>query len=454
MGLTLYLVFMALMQVVKYLTSSFDIINSTDHQGNTGLHVAAYRGQLAAVETLVSVPSTLISLRNNTGETFLHKAVSGFQSPSFRRLDKQVELLRQLLSDERFHIEEIINAKNNDGRTALHIATMGSNVHTDLVKLLITAPLIDVNVSDVDGMTPLDYLRQNPNSAAISGVVIRKLVSAGAMFRDRGYNSGKAKASHMKMHHSICSSPGTSFRISDTQMFLYTGIENNASDASTDQGSAAMGSTTSSEHTQYDSAAENRPSSSTTSKRPSAINNAAAGLKRVLQWPMVKERKSMDEGSVDSCRKWNRNYCSDETPTSLRQRFFRHSALPNNKRSLCVRSYQSSPNAKKRFASGLVNGGDMQSMVQVKVSGRSRSSSFSISSVSSPISTEKQKGIICINNDDVAGPSCSSHLHDGKSPNFGKRASVSKKLRGHYFCFGEPSIDVKTSVNRQQESQS
>ncbi|TKY63123.1 putative ankyrin repeat protein [Spatholobus suberectus] len=413
-------------KVVKYLTSSFDIINSTDHQGNTALHVAAYRGQLAVVEALVSASPALISQRNNAGETFLHKAVSGFQSTSFRRLDRQVELLRQLVSGKHFHIEEVINAKNTEGRTALHIATIGK-IHTDLVKFLMTAPSINVNVSDVDGMTPLDYLKQSPNSAA-SNVLIRKLVAAGGMFHHQGYNSRKAIASHMKMH-SVGGSPGTSFRISDTQIFLYTGIEN-ASGASTDQGSAGM-SSSSSEHTAYDSAAENRPS--TTSKRPSV----AAGLRRVLQWPLVKDKKaegirnSIDEGSVDSCRKWD---ITDEILTPLRQRFFRHSALPNNKSNLSVRSYQSSPNAKKRFASGLVH---------VKVSRRSSSSSFSISSFSSPRSIDKQKGV-CIDSD-VAGPSCSSHQND-KSTNLGKRASVSKKLRAHYFCFS------KASVNTQQES--
>ncbi|BAT84593.1 hypothetical protein LR48_Vigan03g156100 [Vigna angularis] len=413
-------------EVVKYLTSSFDIINSTDHQGNSALNVAAYRGQLATVEALVSACPALVSKRNNGGDTFLHKAVSGFQSTSFRRLDRQVELLRQLVCCKKFHIEEVINVKNTDGRTALHIGTMGK-IHIDLVKLLMTAPSVNVNLSDCNGMTPLDYLKQSPNTAA-SNILIRKLVAAGGMFHNQGYNSRKAAASHMKMH-SIGGSPGTSFRISDTQMFLYTGIEN-ASDASTDQGSVGM-SSSSSDHTAYDSAAENRPS--TTSIRPSV----AAGLKRVLQWPLVKDkkgegiRKSMDEGSVDSCKKWD---TTDEIPTPLRQKFFRHSALQNNKRNLSVRSYQSSPNAKKRFASGLVH---------VKVSRRSSSSSFSISSLSSPRSIDKQKGF-CLDND-VAGPSCTSHQND-KSTISGKRASVSKKLRGHYFCFS------KASVDREQES--
>ncbi|XP_061345455.1 uncharacterized protein LOC133291247 isoform X2 [Gastrolobium bilobum] len=437
-------------EVVKYLASSFDMINSTDHKGNTALHVAASRGQLAAAEALVSSFPTLISLRNNAGETFLHKAVSGFQTPAFRRLDRQVELLRKLLSGKNFHVEDIINVKNNDGRTALHMAIIG-NIHTDLVQLLMTAPLINVNICDAHGMTPLDYLRQQPNSAS-SDILIKKLISAGGMFGCQGYNSRKAIASHLRMQ-SIGSSPGASFRISDTEIFLYTGIEN-VSDASADHVSAGM-SSSSSEHIPYDSTTDNHMS--TTSKRPSSVNYAAARLKRVLQWPRVKDKKiegfkkSIDEGSVDSSRKWNNNNC-DETPTPLRQRFSRPCSLPNNKRTLSVRSHQSSPNAKKRFASGLVHG-VMQSVPQVKVSGRSRSSSFSKSSISSPRSIDKQKGVYIDN--EIAGPSCTNQLPDDDgSPKLAKRNSVSKKLRGNYFCFGAPGLNVKTSVHRRQESQS
>lgn len=415
------------MQVVKFLISSFDMINSTDHKGNTALHVAASRGQLSAAEALVSSFPTLISLRNNAGETFLHKAVSGFQTPAFQRLDRQVELLRKLLSGKHFHVEDIINVKNNDGRTVLHMAIIG-NIHTDLVQLLMTAPLINVNICDVDGMTALDYLKQRPKSTS-SDILIKKLISAGGMFGFQGYNSRKAIASHLRMQ-SIGSSPGTSFGISDTEIFLHTGIEN-VSDVSAEyNGSAAM-SSSSPEHIPCDPV-------SATSKRPSSVNYAAAKLKRVLLWPRVKDKKAVDEGSV--------NNIYDETPAPLRQRFSRPSSIPNNKRTLSVRSHQSSPNAKKRFAS-LVHG-VMQSLPQgkVSVSGRSRSSSFSKSSISSPRSIDKQKGI-CIDND-LAGPSCSSELPEDESPHLGKRTSFSKKLRGHYLCFGAPGLNVKSSLHK------
>ncbi|KAF7819459.1 ankyrin repeat domain-containing protein 50 [Senna tora] len=421
-------------EVVKYLTSSFDMINSTDHQGNTALHVAAYRGQLAAVEALISAHPTLISQTNNVGETFLHKAVSGFQTPAFRRLDRQVSLLKQLLSGENFHIQEIINVKNNDGRTALHMAIIG-NIHTDLVQLLMTAPLINVNACDVDGMTPLDYLRQRPNSAS-SDILIRKLISAGGMFGCKDCDSRKAIASHLKLQGG--SSPGTSFRISDTEIFLYTGRNN-----------IGLMSPSSSEHNNIPYDENNHRSSSRSSKRPSSVNHATARLKRVLQWPRgVKEKKSSEglqhlhDGTV--------------TPTPLRERFSSSSSsssrpcsLPNNKRTLSVRSHQSSPNAKKKFASGVVHG-VMQAVPQVKkVSGRSRSSSFSKSSISSPRSWDKQKGVYIDN--DIAGPSCSNIIQGHESPNVMKRSSVSQRLKGHYFCFGAAGLGVKNS--RHQESQ-
>lgn len=409
-------------QVVKYLASSFDIINSTDNEGNTALHIAASRGQLSTSEFLISSFPSLISHKNNTGETFLHKAISGFQTHAFRRLDRQVELLRKLLTTNHFHIQEIINLKNNDGRTVLHMAIIG-NIHIDLVQLLMTVKSINVNICDVNGMTPLDYLKQNPNSST-SDILIKKLISAGGMFGCQGYNSRKAIASHLRMQ-SFGTSPGTTFRILDNEIFLHTKIENH-------HGIVEMIPSSSEKIIAYESI--------NNEKRRNSVNYAAARLKRALHWKKSKEKiegskKFNDDVSLDSCRKLSTSF--DENLTPLRQRFSSRtvSCIASNKRTLSVRSHQSSPNAKKRFACG-----------------RSRSSSFSKSSISSPRSIDKQKGIIYINNDIVSGPSCSSQLRDrggdDELPKLVKRNSVSRKLKGHYFCFGAPGLNVKNSVHK------
>ncbi|KAF5457348.1 hypothetical protein F2P56_021456 [Juglans regia] len=433
-------------EVVKYLISTFDIFNSTDNQGNTALHVAAYKGQLASVEALISASPSSISLKNSSGETFLHKAVSGFQTPAFRRLDRQIELMKNLVCGKLFTIEDVINVQNNDGRTALHMAIIG-NVHSDLVKLLMTARSINVNVCDADGLTPLDYLRQRPRSAS-SDILIRQLISAGATFCSQDYTARRAIASRIKMQ-GIGGSPGTSFRISDTEIFLYTGIEN-ALDETADEDNAVM-SISPMEPSPDDSI--NQKNRSPINKRPSSANTAAQRLKSVFLWPRVKEKKPDrfkkpdDESSVEQQKKCN---SLDGSLTPLRLRFSRPSSPPNNKRTLSVRSNHSSPTAKKRIASGPLQG-VMQAMPHISVPRRSRSSSFSKSSLSSPISLDKQKGVFI---EDVAGPSCSNELYNDGAPGLIKPDPINKRSRSQYFCFYTSGQSVKAPVSRQQQGQS
>lgn len=435
-------------EVVKELVASFDIINSTDNLGNTALHVAAYRGQLAVVEALILASPSSISLKNNAGETFLHMAVSGFQTPGFRRLDRQVELMKQLVCGKVFNMEEVINAKNNDGRTALHMAIIG-NIHSDLVEHLMTARSIDVNMRDVDGMTPLDLLRQRPRSAS-SEILIRQLISAGGIFSCQDYTARRAIISHLKMQGTGGSSPGTSFSISDTEIFLCTGIENE-SDVSMDQGSGGL-SSYSADTSPFESALEN-PNSSTY-KKANTVNYAAQRLKSLLHWPRAKEKKPErfkklgDDNSVESHKKGSN---LDETPTPLRQRFSKPPALSNNKRTLAVRSNLASPVAKKKFASGLKHG-IMQSMPHITIPGRSRSSSFSKSSISSPGSLDKQKGIYV--ESDSGRPSSSNQIFADGTPNLiHKSGSANKRLMNQYFCFGAPGLSVKNPVTRHQHNQ-
>ncbi|CAH9120315.1 unnamed protein product [Cuscuta epithymum] len=148
-------------EVVKYLLASYDIIDSRDNQGNTALHLAAYKGYLPIVETLISASPSSVPLTNNHGDTFLHMAVAGFRTPTFHRLDPQIKLIKQLVSGKVVNIEEIINLRNNDGKTALHVA-VSENVRTDLVELLMTVFSIDLNIRDDDGHTPLDLIKRRP----------------------------------------------------------------------------------------------------------------------------------------------------------------------------------------------------------------------------------------------------------------------------------------------------
>ncbi|GLT33138.1 hypothetical protein SLA2020_077500 [Shorea laevis] len=432
-------------EAVKYLLASFDIASSRDHQGNTALHTAAYRGQAAVVEALIIACPSLVSVRNNAGETFLHTAVSGFQNPAFKRVDRQTQLMKQLVCEKNFKIEDIINAKNNDGRTALHMAIIG-NIHTDLVELLMSAQSINVNVRDTNGMTPLDLLRQHPHTAS-SDKLIRQLISAGGIFGYQDHNARRAIASHLKMQGGG-SSPGTSFRISDTEIFLYTGVETISDASPADPGIVALGSS-SPEISQIESTIENQISS--VDKKPYSKNNTAQKIKSVLHWPQLKEirtkrvQKQVDGNSEQSQKKGK---SSNGAPIPLRQRFAKPPLPSNNKRTLSMRSNQSSPIAKKKLASGLIRG-VLQAVPHLTTRSRSRSSSFSKSSISSPSSLDKQKGVFT--ETDFAGPSCSNQGYDDGKTN---TASFRKSFKSQYFCFGGSGLSLKIPVSRHRQNQS
>ncbi|KAJ6323980.1 hypothetical protein OIU76_011309 [Salix suchowensis] len=189
--------------VVKDLITCYDIIASRDYQGNTALHVAAFGGYLAVAEILILASPSLASFTNNYGDTFLHMAVSGFQTPGFRRVDRQIELFTQSVSGKIVNIKDVANVKNNDGRTAFHTINQ-------------------LNISDMDAMTPLELLKQQPRSTS-SETLIKQLISAGGISCRQDNIARNVIVSHLN-GHGIGMSPGTSFRIPDAEVFLYTGI--------------------------------------------------------------------------------------------------------------------------------------------------------------------------------------------------------------------------------------
>lgn len=267
-------------QVVEYLMKAFDMIDSTDHRGNLALHMAAYKGQLPTIQALISASPSSVLSTNKNGETLLHMAISGLQAPDFRRLDVQIETMKKFLSGEVFDGEDIINAKNNDGRTALHSAIIG-NVHPKPVEILIAARGIDVNVPDEDRMSPLDWLKRRPRSAS-SDILIRKLVLAGGrMLGIQELSAREALPLEIKMHGNGTTSPGTTFRIADNEIFLHAGVWD-TSDADGYRNSAGVNSCS------FDST--DRNSSSCISERPGSASNISRRLKRFM-WPAVRANK-------------------------------------------------------------------------------------------------------------------------------------------------------------------
>ncbi|XP_027334192.1 E3 ubiquitin-protein ligase MIB1-like [Abrus precatorius] len=414
-------------QVVRNLLASVDIINLTDAQGNTALHVASYRGHLPVVDILVLASPSVALLTNHYGDTFLHMAVAGFRSPGFSRLDKHTELMKQLVSGKIVNMQNIINVKNNDGRTALHVSLI-DNIQFELVEMLMSVPSIDLNICDAEGMTPLDILKQRPKSAS-SDILIKRMISAGGISNCKDAMTGNTLFTHHKTNV-IGGSPGTSFRIPDAEIFLYTGIEN-SSDANYDQASVESYSC-SNELGNFDSA------NSPCNKKSNPVNHATSRLKFLLRWPRRRETKAAtseleDDDCVDPLSS-STNY--EEFPISLRERYSQSCSLPNNKRTQSMRTSLPSPSSKMKFTTGLMHG-----VIQLKPQfAHSSPSPFQDLSVASLSSINKQKGV------DVMGPSCSNRsIDDGTLLLNYKQCSFNKKLMNRYFSFGAQGLAVEDS---------
>ncbi|XP_068327013.1 uncharacterized protein [Pyrus communis] len=412
-------------EVVEYLIAFFDTITIVDNQGNTALHVAAYRGHLAVVEILIRASPSLTTLSNNYGDTFLHLAVTGFRSPGFRRLDKQIELMKQLVCGDTANMQDVVNVKNNDGRTALHMAVT-ENIQSNLVELLMTVPSINLNIRDSGGMTPLDILKQRPKSAS-SELLIKQLVSAGGISNCQDRKARSALVSHLRMQ-GIGSSPGTSFRIPDAEIFLYTGIDN-ASDASCDQSSMQF-NTFSGELRQFGSP------NSVNNKKSSSVTYAARRLKFLLQWRRRKEKR---ESSIDIRDNDSQSFSTfvdlDDNPIPLRQMYSKSSSLPNNKRTASFPS----PYTKMKFTAGLSHG-VIQARPHLAFPSESHTSPLSRSSMSSPTFIDKEKGV------DISGPSSSNGKPPHPQASF-KHDSFNKKLINQYLCVGAQGLDMNESIS-------
>ncbi|KAI0492785.1 hypothetical protein KFK09_027061 [Dendrobium nobile] len=413
-------------EVVKDLLKTFNIIESRDNRGNTALHIAAFRGHLPVVDALISASSSLSHLKNNDGDTFFHLVVASFQMPGFRCLDRQMKLVQQLISGNIVKVQNIINIQNNNGRTALHVAVIGT-LHSELVELLMAIPSIDINVQDINGMTPLDLLKRQVSSAA-SNLLIKKFVSAGGISNSNGVSS------LLKVQSGTGNSPGSSFRIADSEIFLYAGI----------QGAEASGRLSS-----CSSVSNSESEDHTNKKKPSSSLNAAARKLRILlRLPHHKEKKIDDDchDSMNSVTKWSEG---DEIPTPLRQTYSNGtSSLMNNKRTVAVRISVPSPATKKKFAASLIHG-VFQERPQLAPYSQPQTpvSSFPCSQVSLPLS-EKQK-VVYVDNEKIMKSTLNhfvySHITKASSKKFGL---INSKFMNKFFCVEANGLEVKNSSAR------
>ena len=206
--------------MIEGLLKTYDVIfDARDQRGNAAIHVAAFRGHAAAVEALIRAEPLSAYFTNNDGDTALHVAIAGFKAPGFRRLDRQLEVVKALIAVDS---GKLANEQNNQGRTALHVAA-AENVHADAMKLLTGAPSVNAHVKDVNGLTMFDLLRRQRRRRKGGASELWKIVSKTGIESLKDAAARSAVVAQMRESQTLIS-PGTSFRVHDSEILLLCGV--------------------------------------------------------------------------------------------------------------------------------------------------------------------------------------------------------------------------------------
>ncbi|KAF5947720.1 hypothetical protein HYC85_013677 [Camellia sinensis] len=158
-----------LVPVVKALAElTVGLCHVRDNNSRTPLHVAALKGREEVVRTLVMACPESLKRMTSLQETALHLALKQKQYGAFEVLMKEIQKHKQ---------EELLNWKDHEGNTLLHIAT--SHKQPQIVQLILNSTEVQVNLQNMKGFTALDLLNQN-FSDSIDNDISQLLLQAGA----------------------------------------------------------------------------------------------------------------------------------------------------------------------------------------------------------------------------------------------------------------------------------
>ncbi|XP_037495136.1 ankyrin repeat-containing protein At5g02620 isoform X2 [Jatropha curcas] len=146
-----------------------DLSSLQDNIGRTPLHWAAIKGRLSIIDEILSVSLESAEIITKNGETVIHLGVKNNQFDAIKYLK------------ENLNTTELINKPDNDGNTALHLATAGKLSTMVIYLLKMNA---DVNVINRKGQTALDVVESDvSNSGALA--IIPAVLDAGGKRGDQ-----------------------------------------------------------------------------------------------------------------------------------------------------------------------------------------------------------------------------------------------------------------------------
>ncbi|KAJ8772358.1 hypothetical protein K2173_027535 [Erythroxylum novogranatense] len=150
-----------------------------DNESMIPLHIVSMRGNEEAIRVLVDACPESLQRLTHQHETALHLALKGEHWTAFQVLFQEVT---------KFQLENLLNRKDHEGNTVLHIAT--SKMSIRVVNLLLpdnhpSPRVLSVNSMNKNGQTALDVYYQNPHN------VTPREIQIGHILRQAGATDGR-----------------------------------------------------------------------------------------------------------------------------------------------------------------------------------------------------------------------------------------------------------------------
>ncbi|KAL2899641.1 Ankyrin repeat-containing protein BDA1 [Bienertia sinuspersici] len=235
------------------LTHNPRLATECDSLGHLPLHVASTKGHIEIVRELLRVSQGACLARSKDGKLPLHLAimkgvkvevvtelVQACPESTRSQVDRRdsvlhlcvkyenfdaLQMLVGVLKSEKLGSNDLLNARNDDGNTVLHLAALYK--HLEITKFLLATPGIEVNAMNKNGLTPLNLVENSPRD--LKGLEILNILLQSNVQTSTKNNSSPA-TKHIQPSISEKTPTPTKPKKSWKSIFTFHGINKNLED--------------------------------------------------------------------------------------------------------------------------------------------------------------------------------------------------------------------------------